>query len=301
MYEDAGEIYKYLPIEAGTENRYIKHLFGAFQAINEKDEPIKAFSILPFHLLFMLAVQYKIYRISAWNHNDYLSYLANDKMYYKNEDKQILISNAPMPNSSGLIPSDSSVRNLSKIRETCLFSLFKIIGLDETIIKQATDLVRIRGTYAHANGNIEENIEIRIDEYFAILKEIQKHMPVVNNAMQNWVDEIEKNEFPLDDFFREKFLQSQFSQYDFGDVIDKLLESPKLDINQWNQFTDKGLELSYEQTIFALRKIAQNETSDNKRFNTIKILKDNHEIDNNLKKVILAKEKNIKIINLLNK
>ena len=65
MYEDVQEIFSYLPIEAGIDNLYIQHLFGAFQTINEKEEPIRAFSILPFHLLFMFSIQYKVYRISA--------------------------------------------------------------------------------------------------------------------------------------------------------------------------------------------------------------------------------------------
>lgn len=277
MYEDAQEIFDYLPIEAGSENLYIQHLSGAFQAVNEKDEPTKAFSILPFHLLFMLAVQYWVYRISAWNNVEYLKILQNCRTYRK-EDRKILISNAPIPDATGVVSSNSSVRNLSKIKEAHLFHFFRIFGLNEEIIKQAEVIVNIRGTYAHANGNIEENIEERIDEYLSILREIQKCMAAVNKGVQNWASEIEEGEFPLDDFFNERFLQSQFSPRDFGDVVGTLLEAEQLDFDQWEQIVNKGLELAYDQTIFELKYIvASDNFDDGKKFNADRILRENNE------------------------
>jgi len=298
MYEDAQEIFDCLPIEAGSENLYIQHLSGAFQAVNEKDEPTKAFSILPFHLLFMLAAQYWVYRISAWKNVEYLKILQNCRTYRK-EDRKILISNAPIPDATGVISSNSSVRNLSKIKEAHLFHFFRILGLNEEIIKQAEVIVNIRGTYAHANGNIEESIEERIDEYLSILREIQKCMAVVNKGVQNWANEIEEGEFPLDDFFNERFLQSQFSPRDFGDVVGTLLEAEQLDFDQWEQVAKKGLELAYDQTILALHEIAKNETDDGKRFNAIRILHENGEIDEEMKKSIIENEKDEAILELL--
>lgn len=298
MYEDAQEILEYLPIEAGSENLYIQHLFGAFQAVNEKDEPIRAFSILPFHLLFMLAVQYRVYRISAWKNSEYLSILNNCRTY-KKEDRKVLVANAPIADSTGVITSQSSVRNLSKINETSLFQFFKIIGLDEKIIKQAEILIEIRGTYAHANASIEENIEVRIDEYLGILKEIQKCMSAVNIGVQNWVEEIEKGELLPEDFFRGHFLQSQFSSCDFGDIIKTLLKAEQLDSDQWMQIVNKGLELAYKQTIIALHEISEDETDDGKRFNSIHVLQENDEIDEEKKKDIMRKETDAEILELL--
>lgn len=277
MYEEAQEIFEYLPIEAGSENLYIQHLSGAFQAVNEKDEPTKAFSVLPFHLLFMLAVQYWVYRISAWNNVEYFKILQNCRTYRK-EDRKILISNAPIPDATGVVSSNSSVRNLSKIKEAHLFHFFKILGLNEEIIKQAEVIVNIRGKYAHANGNIEENIEERIDEYLSILREIQKCMAAVNKGVQNWASEIEEGEFPLDDFFNKRFLQSQFSPRDFGDIVGTLLEAEQLDFDQWEQIVNKGLELAYDQTIFELKYIvASDNFDDGKKFNADRILRGNNE------------------------
>jgi hypothetical protein len=298
MYEDAQEIFDYLPIEAGPENLYIQHLFGAFQALNEKGEPIKAFSILPFHLLFMLASQYWVYRISAWNNVEYLKVLQNCRTYRK-EDRKILISNAPIPDAIGVISLNSSVRNLSKIKEAHLFHFFRIIGLDEEVIKQAELIINIRGTYAHANGNIEENIEERIDDYLGILREIQKCMAIVNKEVQNWANEIEEGEYPLDDFFNDRFLQSQFSPRDFGDVVGSLLEAEQLDFDQWEQIVNKGLELAYDKTILALKNLVKNEIDGGKRFNAIRFLQENGEIDEGIRKSILEKESNEEILELL--
>lgn len=274
MYEEAQEIFDYLPIEAGSENLYTRHLFGAFRVVNEEDEPIRAFSVLPFHLLFMLAVQYRIYRISAWKNSEYLSMLSNCRTY-TNEDRKVLIANAPIADSAGVISSNSSVRNLSKINEAHLFKFFEIIGLGEEVIERAKILVGIRGMYAHANGNIEENIEASIGEYLDILKEIQKCMSEVNKDMQNWVDEIEEDEFPLDDFFRERFLQSQFSPSDFGDIVEGLLKSEKINSDQWDQIVNKGIEISYEKTFAAIRNIEKNDLDSNRRLKATRILREN--------------------------
>ncbi len=281
MYEDAWEILNYLPIEPGSENLYIQHLFGAFQVLNEKDHPIRAFSVLPFHLLFMLAIQYRVYRMSAWKNNEYLEILKNCKTYRK-EDRKTLNVNAPIVDSSGIISSNSSIRNLSKIKEFDLFKFFRVVGLDEKVVKQVKFLIDIRGKYAHANGNIEEDIEGRINEYFEVLVEIQKCMKVVNIEFQNWANEIEGGEYPLDDFFRERFLQSQFSPRDFGDIVGTLLKAEQLDFDQWTQVVNKGLDFSYDQTISALHELVENEIDDGKRFNAVRILQEN---DENSKKI----------------
>lgn len=194
MYEEARGLLDYLPIEAGAENLYIRHLWGAFEAVIEKEELVRAFSILPFHLLFMLAVQYKVHRISAWKNIEYLEVLKNCRSY-RSEDRAVLITNAPVINDHGLISSESSVRNLSKIKESHLFYFFKIIGLDEDIIKQAAILIDIRGSYAHANGNIEEDVEVRIDQYLEILRAIQECCLKINEELaNNWLSEISSDD-----------------------------------------------------------------------------------------------------------
>ena len=65
MYEDAQEIFEYLPIRRNTtENDYIDHLWQAFSALSQTETTARPFAVMPFHLLFMLALQYKVLRIS---------------------------------------------------------------------------------------------------------------------------------------------------------------------------------------------------------------------------------------------
>ncbi len=276
MYEEAQNIFKYLPIEPGDENLYIQHLWGAFEAVNEKDEPIRAFSILPFHLLFMLAVQYKVYRISAHFQEEYLTKL-NTCNLYDTGHKQVLANNPPLPDSSGNVPSSCSVRNLSFIPEGRLFDFLRIAGVEDGIISKSKELVEIRSTYAHANGNIEENIDARIDDYLELLQAIQPHIHSVNNAVQQWSSELVPGEYPLDDFFQERFLFSQFSPLDFGDTIPELLETEDIHFEQWEQIINKGLELAYDQTILTLHDIAENDPDESKQFNATRILDENGE------------------------
>lgn len=257
MYEDAREIFEYLPIEAGSENLYIQHLWGAFEALIEKDEPIRAFSILPFHLLFMLAVQYKVYRISAYKKEDYLEKLKSCKLYDSGH-KEVLEKNPPTLDENKNIPSSCSVRNLSFLPEGRIFDFLRIINLDDDSVNKAKGLVDIRGAYAHANGNIEEDIEVRINEYLEILRAVQLCMSEMNNSVQVWADEIEEDEYPLTGFFQERFLISQFSPRDFGDIVVGLLRTERLDSKQWEEVATKGLELAYDQTMKALSSAPQN-------------------------------------------
>ena len=245
MYENAQKIFDYLPIELGTDNLYIQHLWGAFETIIEKEEPVRAFSILPFHLLFMFALQYKIYRISAYHNSKYLEILKSCNIRDDGQ-KIVLENNAPIIGNHSC-----SVRNLSLIPEGQLLNFFVIINIDDNLIKKAKELIKIRGTYAHANGNIEEDIESRIDEYLGIMKDIQSHMSETNNS-QVWTSNLEDEETSVDEFMNELFTNSHFSSMDFEDIIENLL---KIDINieRWNQVVNKGLELAYNKTILELQ------------------------------------------------
>ncbi len=201
MYEAAQEIFDYLPSDSGVESRYIKHLWGAFEAVMEKEDHIRSFGILPFHLLFMFAVQYKVYRLSAYNKTEYIKTLNSNKcsLYYGGH-KFTLENNPPIQNDSGVIARDCSVRNLSLIKEGYLFNFLKIIDVDTSVIEKAKKLVEMRGKYAHANGRIAEDIEVLIDEYLSVLKGIQdKFAPINDTVASEWLQEV-KGEEELEEF-----------------------------------------------------------------------------------------------------
>ena len=68
MYEDAQEIFGYLPIrKTQVEYEYIEHLRNVFLVLDQTENTARPFLIMPFHLLFMMALQYKALRVSI-NH-----------------------------------------------------------------------------------------------------------------------------------------------------------------------------------------------------------------------------------------
>ena len=265
MYENAYEIFKYLPIEQAEESVYIQHLWGSFELLNKSDEPIKAFSLLPFHLLFMFTVQYKVYRLSSFNNKKYLEIIELCNLRDKG-NKQVLQQNAPIKNKNGIITSTCSVKNLSFIPEKQIFDFLEIINCDRLVIDKAKLLVDYRGNYAHANGQIEEDVNARIDEYLEILHHIQNNMSDVNNQIFVIDESIEEFD-DINEYVMETFRDNQFSQKDFGSVILKILETEFLTFEQWEQFIQKGLDYSYEETIQSLEYISKNHSDDERRFN----------------------------------
>ena len=72
MYEEALEIHKYLPIRKNSlEDEYITHLWQTFFTLDSSNELVQPFMMMPFHLLFMMALQYKALRISKELNNEY--------------------------------------------------------------------------------------------------------------------------------------------------------------------------------------------------------------------------------------
>lgn len=216
MYEDALAIFDYLPIDAGSHSLYINHLWSAFEGLMEKGEPAQSFAILPFHLLFMFAVQYKVYRLSALNPAKYVAILGNSNLRDKTQLPALEV-NPPIPDANGIISSTCSVVNLSILPEKYLFEFLKITEADDTLIERAKILVEIRGSYAHANGNIEEDLELRINEYLDVLRDIQVSMAPVNDLLADtWVGEITPDETP-NEFIQARLRDSYTCRADFAD------------------------------------------------------------------------------------
>lgn len=235
MFDRAQDIFNYLPIEQGSESRYIKQLWDSFFVLSTAKDDVPYFSIMPFHLLFMLAIQYKAYRLSAWDEGYYLKWI-NSKKYliYNNECKQQLLDNIPLNKELVWDTNQSSVKTLSLAKEKYIFNLFNLIGVSKSIFEKSKSLVENRNDRFHANGEIDEKAEEKIDDYLEVLDHIQKKFKEagVNRDIQgDWSLDIEEGVYPLDEFFEEKFLYSQFSQKDFSDIIKPLIISEKLDFD----------------------------------------------------------------------
>jgi len=305
MYEDAQEIFEYLPVEAGGESRYIKQLWDSFILLSEGKDDVPYFSIVPFHLLFMLAVQYKAYRLSAWKKDFYSSKINSSqcKTYGKGNKLQLL-NNIPLNKDYVWDTTQSSVKTLCLINEKDLFNLFDAVEIDQDIKERAYTLVDNRNDRLHANGEIDEEAESKISEYLSILDHIHKQCvekEVNRNIQGNWADDIEEGILNLEEFFQAKFLYSQFSPHDFGDVIGDLLKAENLDFEQWEQVVEKGFDLAQSQTIEALKLISQSELDDGRRFNAIRVLHENGGIDEEMRKSMIEKETDAEILELLKK
>ena len=76
MVEEALEIHNYLPLNRNRdEDDYIEFLWGAFINLGSTSSKESAFAIMPFHLLFMTAIQFKILRIHKVFPQKYKHYL----------------------------------------------------------------------------------------------------------------------------------------------------------------------------------------------------------------------------------
>jgi hypothetical protein len=262
MYEDVPNIFEYLPIRRNApENDYINHLWQSFSVLDESESVARPFAVMPFHLLFMLAIQYKVLRIYKEQKEKYE--LALTTKNPRDEEKDILAPDSPLA--------------IAFLGESEIVDFLKIAGLtvdDARSIKKS--IVRYRNDkIAHAKGYIEQDIETKIAEYFGWLETLQTVYRQMNqNIADLWLSEAEIGD-DMEQFLEIHFLDSCFSPRDFGDIIKTLLQAEQLDFEQWTQVVNKGLELAYDQTILALHEIAKNETDDGKRFNANRILEEN--------------------------
>lgn len=285
MYEDAQEIFDYLPIRRDTsENDYINHLWQAFSILDGSEAVARSFAVMPFHLLFMLSAQYKMLQIASAH----------------KQATDLFFTGVGGRNKEQLLSEQRSVFDMALINERTIPDIFQLVGVDPEVIKKFKELVDERNeNLAHAKGGIEQDLENKLAGYVAVLESIQKSCVQINQKLADeWILEVKAGD-DLGEFLESYFLDSRLSSRDFGDVIGKMLETDKLDYEQWEQVVNKGLELAYDQTIFALHEIAKNETDDGKRFNAIRVLHENGEIDEEMKKSIIENEKDEAILELL--
>jgi hypothetical protein len=285
MYEDAQEIFDYLPIRRDTpENDYINHLWQAFSTLDGGDAVARPFAVMPFHLLFMLSAQYKMLQIASAH----------------KQATDLFFTGVGGRNKEQLLSEQRSVFDMALINERTIPDIFQLVEVDPEVIKKFKELVDERNeNLAHAKGGIEQDLENKLAGYVAVLESIQKSCVQINQKLADeWILEVKAGD-DLGEFLESYFLDSRLSPRDFGDVIGKMLETDKLDYEQWEQVVNKGLELAYDQTILALHEIAKNETDNDRRFNAIRVLHENGEIDEEMKKSIIENTKDEAILELL--
>lgn len=181
LAEEAVEIHNFLPISRNpTEDEYIYHLWDAFSTLDTLGEYGRSFSIMPFHLLFILALHYKVLRIAKYKKTNYKNAFL---LKYLNDEAREL-------------PDPKSVYTLGLLEESAMVNIFRILGIKNDLIGQIKLLIKNRNdNLGHAKGGIERNIEHRIGEYNNILKKIQPYFENINDKVaKKWVKAIEPGE-----------------------------------------------------------------------------------------------------------
>lgn len=174
LAEEAVEIHNYLPITRNSiEDEYIEHLWDAFVTLDTLGDYGRSFSIMPFHLLFILGLHYKILRLAKYKKTNYKNAFL---LQYLNEESKEL-------------PDPKSVFTLGLLEESKMADLFKIIGIKSDLIGQIKSLVKNRNNnLGHAKGGIERNIERRIGDYINVLKRIQPCFIAINDRVaKRWI------------------------------------------------------------------------------------------------------------------
>lgn len=261
--EYALPILEYLPIRRNPqEHEYIEHLWRAYSVLDggEHENMARSFAIMPFHLLYLLAVQYKLFRLFRWMPERYQTarerFVGREKNYPE-------------------IKNPGSVFDLGFFNEKCVFDFLGILGLEDLCIEEGKILVQERNdTIAHVKGKMEPNVEGKIARYLSVMNKIQKCSHSLNEAVADeWLEEVEEGE-DMEEFFENRLASAYVSKYDFSDIVSIFLDSEKLHFEQWEQVVEKGFELAPDKTTKTLLRIADTHHDDAKRFNAHCILEE---------------------------
>ena len=182
MYDEASQILEYLPIRRSPiEDEYIDYLWNSFAVLaNDGTENVPSFSLLPFHLLFMLAVHYKVLRYAEEYPSDY----KNAFTFVRLRDGQEKV----------LKPD--SVFDMSVLGEREVFNVFQLMGMNESDIRKCKKIIDTRnGNLMHANGKIVHEVDETIENYCECLANIQACFTDMNERIaEEWNDELEEGE-----------------------------------------------------------------------------------------------------------
>lgn len=239
MYENAQEIFSYLPIRKNQpENDYIDHLWNAFLVLDESETSARPFNLMPFHLLFMMAVQYKALRISKINKKACGLFFCGVAGRSKKE----------------LLSDNLSVFDIALINERTIPEIFQLIELEPEKINAVKKLIDDRNErLAHAKGGIEQEPDEKIDQYLMALANLQDKFKTTNNQTAKvLLEEIT----PDDDFgqvLETYFYDERITPHDLRDIAKTLSQHGNLSDEQQTKLDQKMEELLPEETLLELK------------------------------------------------
>lgn len=185
--EEAFELANYLPFSFKTPNEqsYVEFLWDAFQSNYEHGK--YQFAFLAYHMLTMCFVYFNIWQIKQNKPKDFEMGLIG---FGKDIEKDFLVASSPFA--------------FSKVNESTILRLFRLIQCDNSKIGTYTKLVKDRNDTAHSNGNIyfstKEELNTKITEILRVVAEIQTHSkPVIDHCYRDFLlrsHDPEEREYP---------------------------------------------------------------------------------------------------------
>ena len=233
MCQYAWGIYDHLPIRPSTyEKRYIDHLQRAFFTLELTYQtaraPVRPFSIMPLHLLFMVAIQCKVLRIRKEMRSEY-------------EKHRFSLKNKVGEKTRRILRNPATPLDIAHLRESETVNFLNVVGLstsDLKRIKKSTIKYRNKKV-AHAWGHIEIHLEAKINEYFDALETVQIAYQHMNRRVANtWLKKVQKGE-DIGEFFKKHLRGSLLCPRDLVDVVRVFVASPKLSPTQRDQALQK--------------------------------------------------------------
>lgn len=224
MYEDAQEIFRYLPIRRNQlESDYIDHLWNAFSVLDKSDTSARAFNLMPFHLLFMMAMQYKTLRIS--------------KIHKK--ACELFFCGVAGRSKKELLSDQLSVFDIALINERTIPEIFQLIDLEPEKINLIKKLIDDRNDrLAHAKGGIEQKPDEKILLYIEALQSIQSNFYIMNQQIaKNILSDI-TSEDDITQLLESILSSHALDENELVEVTRILLESEKLVSTQWIQLAE---------------------------------------------------------------
>lgn len=297
MLEKAREILDFLPIRQEiVEGEYVDHLWSSFLVLDDNDSLARSFVVMPFHLLFMLAIQNKVLRIYREEENSYL--LSFTLFNFDKNCKDVLKPTSPFA--------------LAVLNESQIVDLLKLVNLDPLVIKKAKLLIRNRNeNLAHAKGGIERNPDSKIEDYLSVLYEIQKKIDGFNLLLfDKWIKEIKQDD-DLNDFIESSLLESGVCRQDFLSgslkiftvLSHELAENLEIDLSdmnyeEWLYFFKIGLDKIPFQAVKELEYLIQL-GDEEKKFNAVQLLLEYNKLSEEIRDKILESKDNHEIKSLL--
>jgi len=173
--EDALELAEYLPLSYKTpsEEQYVAFLWDAFTSNYENEK--YQFAFLAYHMLTMCAVYFNVWQIRMTRPRDFERGLIG---FSKDNEEHLLKATSPF--------------TFSKINESSILRILRLIDCDNAKIGTYAKLVRDRNDTAHANGNIfvstQKALDGKIAEVLRVIEEIQTHSaPIIQECYSNFL------------------------------------------------------------------------------------------------------------------